>query len=495
MKVALHSKSCFSPCLQSAALTQFDVEGMFSPAAQVLTNRARFPRGAFFPATSPHEVTPDLVSTGLVGNAEHVPTASPPRAATSLASVREHAFAGPSCPQEPKSARQRLSNFLRTQAILISIGTLIWLTLWALRIPFAILPIMVNSVCIGNVLGFLMEHASPLYDHFRPPWNWIIYVPLLALISVVGILLSAVGLYLMSGAGTTYLSLIQTMAPFGMVVSMTVGTVWYAVIRIQMLLRERNVQLETALAAETSVVRNQEQELARARQIQQDLLPKSIPQLRGIQVAGAWQPASAVSGDYYDVLALDEHRLAVCIGDVVGKGITAALLMANLQAAFRAFATADASPASVCGKLNTFMCGNVACGKFISFFYCIVDARDRSLFYENAGHCPAQLIRRSGETLSLSGEGAVLGVLPDWNYRNNRLQLESGDHLILFTDGVTEAEDAYGTEFGEERVVRALQNAAGHSAEEVRRALMEAVTGYCSGNFRDDATVVVLAVQ
>jgi sigma-B regulation protein RsbU (phosphoserine phosphatase) len=256
--------------------------------------------------------------------------------------------------------------------------------------------------------------------------------------------------------------------------------------------REKNVQLETALAAETTVVHQQEQELSRARQIQQDLLPKSIPQLRGIQVAGAWQPASAVSGDYYDVLALDEHRLAICIGDVVGKGITAALLMANLQAAFRAFATADASPASVCGKLNAFMCGNVACGKFISFFYCIVDSRDRSLSYENAGHCPAQMVRRSGETLSLCGEGAVLGVLPDWNYRNNRLQLESGDHLVLFTDGVTEAEDAYGTEFGEARVVRALQNAADRSAEEVRRALMEAVTGYCSGNFRDDATVVVL---
>jgi sigma-B regulation protein RsbU (phosphoserine phosphatase) len=176
------------------------------------------------------------------------------------------------------------------------------------------------------------------------------------------------------------------MAPFGMVVSMTVGIVWYVVIRIQMLLRERNVQLETALAAETTVVRQQEQELSRARQIQHNLLPKSIPQLRGIQVAGAWQPASAVSGDYYDVLSLDEHRLAICIADVVGKGITAALLMANLQAAFRAFATADASPASVCSKLNAFLCGNVATGKS-----------------SPAGHCPAQLVRRSGETIALSG--------------------------------------------------------------------------------------------
>ena len=91
--------------------------------------------------------------------------------------------------------------------------------------------------------------------------------------------------------------------------------------------------------------------------------------------------------------------------------------------------------------------------------------------------------------------GAVLGVLPDWSYRNNRLQFESGDPLVLFTDGVTEAEDAHGEEFGEERVVRVLRNAAGRSAKEVRRALVEAVTGYCSCNFRDDATVVALAVQ
>jgi phosphoserine phosphatase RsbU/P len=192
---------------------------------------------------------------------------------------------------------------------------------------------------------------------------------------------------------------------------------------------------------------------------------------------------------------LDGDRLAICIGDVVGKGITAALLMANLQAAFRAFATADAGPAAVCSRLNAFMCGNVANGKFISFFYCIVDARDRSLAYENAGHCPAQLVRRSGESMALRGDGAVLGVLPEWTYTNNRLQLESGDRLVLFTDGVTEAEDLHGTEFGEERVLRALREAGGGSAEDVRRKLMNDVTTYCHGQFRDDATLVVLAVQ
>lgn len=390
----------------------------------------------------------------------------------------------------------RVRKFLRTQQILLSIGALIGLMLWALRIPAPLLLVLVNTVVIGNVLSAVLEYACPLYDHLAPPWNWIVYVPLLGGVSVLGTLLSAGTLYyLMGGTAITYLGLLRTIAPFGMVVSMIVGMVWYTVERIQVHLSERNSQLEFALEAESSVVRKQEQELVRARQIQQDLLPKNIPQISGIEVAGAWQPANAVSGDYYDVIALDEFRLAICIGDVVGKGITAALLMANLQAAFRAFASADASPASVCGKLNAFICGNVASGKFISFFYCIVDARDRSLAYENAGHCPAQLVRRSGETTALTGEGAVLGVLPDWIYRDNHLQLETGDRLVLFTDGVTEAENACGDEFGEERVVQSLHDSTGRSAEEVRHILMNAVTGYCGGNFRDDATVVVLAVQ
>jgi sigma-B regulation protein RsbU (phosphoserine phosphatase) len=390
----------------------------------------------------------------------------------------------------------RLRKFLRIQQILLSVGALVYLSLWALHMPPPFVLIAINTLVIGNVLSAVMEYACPLYDRFKPPWNWLVYVPVLAAVSVLGVLLSAGALYyFLGGAGVTYRGLIGLTGPFGMVVSMTVGIIWYGVVRIQSRLRERNLQLESALEAESGVVRKQEQELVRARQIQQDLLPKVLPQVSGMEVAGSWQPANAVSGDYYDVVALDESHLAICIGDVVGKGITAALLMANLQAAFRAFATSDASPASVCGKLNAFMCGNVASGKFISLFYCIVDARDRSLAYENAGHCPAQLVHRSGETVALIGEGAVLGVLPDWRYRNNRMQLESGDHLVLFTDGLTEAEDAYGTQFGEDRVVQALHNAGGHSAEEVRRTLMDAVAGFCSGNFRDDATVVVLAVQ
>jgi hypothetical protein len=102
---------------------------------------------------------------------------------------------------ETKLPSLRLRRFLQTQGILFSIGTLICLTLWALRIPTSFLPIMVNSVCIGNVLSFAMEYAGPFYDRFNPPWNWVVYLPLLAAVSVVGILFSAGGLYLMTNSG------------------------------------------------------------------------------------------------------------------------------------------------------------------------------------------------------------------------------------------------------------------------------------------------------
>jgi phosphoserine phosphatase RsbU/P len=440
-------------------------------------------------------VTTVLVSGDFVGNARSVDRQSSARADASLVWFRDPIFRVFNSTRWHLVVGPRLRRWLRDQQFFVFIGVLVCLMLWALSIPTTYVPILVMSVCIGNVLNTAMRYASRWYEGLNPPWNWVVYLPLLAIISLVGTLMAAGFLYAMSGRGVTYLGVFRMAAPFSMLVSMTVGTVWYAVGRIQLLLHEKNVQLQTALETETDIVRRQEQEMSRARQIQQELLPKSIPQLRGLQVAGAWQPASAVSGDYYDVLALDENRLAICVGDVVGKGITAALLMANLQAAFRAFATADATPAAVCSKLNAFICGNVASGKFISFFYCIVDARDRSLAYENAGHCPAQLVRRSGDSVRLCGEGAVLGVLPEWTYRDNHLQLEGGDRLVLFTDGVTEAEDIHGDEFGEERVARALVDAGGRSAEDVQRKLMEAVTDYCGGQFRDDATVVVLAVQ
>jgi len=148
--------------------------------------------------------------------------------------------------------------------------------------------------------------------------------------------------------------------------------------------------------------------------------------------------------------------------------------MANLQASFRAFAMTETSPAVVCAKLNAFVCGNVASGKFITFFYAVLDAVHRTLTYENAGHCPALLIRKTGKVDSLCGQGALLGVLPDWIYKDSEVHLEAGDRLLLYPDGVTEAENQRSEEFGEDRLIRAAQTGDG-TALHIQRKLMEAV--------------------
>jgi phosphoserine phosphatase RsbU/P len=238
----------------------------------------------------------------------------------------------------------------------------------------------------------------------------------------------------------------------------------------------------------------QEQELSRALEIQKDLLPKELPQLPGIELAGAWQPAHAVGGDYFGVILLDDRRLGICVGDVSGKGLTAALLVANLQAAFRAYAMPDATPSAVCAKLNAFVCGNVAPGKFITFFYGIFDTQRHTLIYENAGHCPGLLLRASGQAEPLQGRGGVLGVMPEWVYADSTVQLAPGDRLLFYTDGVSEAENGAAEEFGYKRIVAAAGQAPG-SAAECKRRVMDEVARFCAGEFRDDVTLLVAAVR
>ena len=146
------------------------------------------------------------------------------------------------------------------------------------------------------------------------------------------------------------------------------------------------------------------------------------------------------------------------MGDVAGKGITA-VLVANLQASFRTFATSEASPQVVCTKLNKFLCANIASGKFVTFFYAVLDAEARTLTYENAGHSPGLLLRSNGTTESLPGGGAVLGALPDWTYQDYTAQLQPRDQLLLSTNGITEAENAQLEEFGVERRWKPLADA------------------------------------
>jgi sigma-B regulation protein RsbU (phosphoserine phosphatase) len=259
-------------------------------------------------------------------------------------------------------------------------------------------------------------------------------------------------------------------------------------------LERRNVELQQTVERGTARLEMQDQELERAREIQQSLLPKKIPQLPGFEVAGAWQPASTVSGDYYDVLRLGDHRLGICIADVVGKGVSAALLMANVQAAVRAFASDSESPAQVCAKVNILLHENIATGKFVTFLYGILDGETHTFQYCNAGHLYPILVS-GGSVRMLEQGGAVLGVFPEWIYEDSSVELRTGDRLLLFTDGITEASDADGREFEETSIATFAKANSTLSAKELNSRLLAKVTAFCGAHFRDDATLLVIAAN
>jgi phosphoserine phosphatase RsbU/P len=235
-------------------------------------------------------------------------------------------------------------------------------------------------------------------------------------------------------------------------------------------------------------------ELAEALKIQRRLLPEQMPQIDGCELAASWQPASGVGGDCFDALRFGDARLALSIADVVGKGIPAALLMSNLQAAVRAFASDAVEPRELCQQVNRILCGNIAEGRFISFFYCLVDAAAGALVYTNAGHYYPMLVRADGTSARLESGGPVLGVLEGAEYQQAHVALTPGDRLVLFTDGLTEARSPGDEEFGEERLLEAVIEHRACSAPSLQARLVNAVASFTAGQLHDDATLIVLGV-
>lgn len=390
----------------------------------------------------------------------------------------------------------RLRLLLRAQPQLVFIGVLIYALFSALRTPISLPFLLVNILTIGNCIYLVQTFCAPLFARRPFPWNWLIFLLVQGSCSLMATLASAFLLKWMQISNQPVWAIFREIWRVVAVVCMGTGVFGFAVSEVQRKLQEKNLQLEQAVAKGTAVIEQQERELIRAHEIQRDLLPKTLPELPSVEMVSAWQPANAVGGDYFDVVRLDEKRLGICIGDVSGKGITAALLMANLQAAFRAFATPEASPAAVCTKLNEFVSGNVAPGKFITFFYGILDGELRSFRYENAGHCPALLVKASGATEFLEGHGAVLGVIPEWVYQDSEVQLGKGDRLLFYTDGVTEAENARSEEFGSSRLLQAAISAGnGNSAAETQKTVMKHVGDFCNQQFRDDVSLIVAALK
>jgi len=294
---------------------------------------------------------------------------------------------------------------------------------------------------------------------------------------------------------SSYFSQLWSAGRLVVVVVLVVGTIRHLHEQAQARLEGKNLELQRVVEIGNTRSQEQAQELNKAREIQEGLLPKKIPQVKGLEVAGTWQPASVVGGDYFDVLKFSDSKIGVCIGDVVGKGMSAALLMANLQASFRAFAAEEVSPGALLGKLNEVVCNNIASDKFVTFWYCAIDATENRLTYASAGHWPPILFHKSGEAVPSREGGTPLGIFPGWKYEDGGFPLASGDRLVLYTDGLTEAMNSDQQEFGEGRLLELCSRNIALSASEFLAAIREEVVTFCNGNFQDDFTLVVVAVK
>ncbi|MFN3385782.1 MAG: SpoIIE family protein phosphatase [Candidatus Thermochlorobacter sp.] len=244
-----------------------------------------------------------------------------------------------------------------------------------------------------------------------------------------------------------------------------------------------------------------EKEMQVAREIQAALLPKALPVGSSYEVAAVNIPTLQVGGDYYDVMRLDDEHLFVAIADVTGKGMPAALLMANLQASFKAYllsyqpATFDL--AKVVGKINTIMYENTPDDKFVTCFCGILNLKTREFVSVNAGHNPPYLIHADGSFNTLKKGGIILGVIPTLSpYQTERHTLQSGDVLFLYTDGITEAMDSARREFGEARLEALLTAHRNDSASCILQSIIQELQAFQpEGQQYDDITAVCLKIK
>ena len=233
-------------------------------------------------------------------------------------------------------------------------------------------------------------------------------------------------------------------------------------------------------------------EVAMAKEVQSRLFPQRMPPLRTLSYAGRCLQARQVGGDYYDFLDLGSGRLGLVIGDVAGKGFAAALLMANLQADLRSqCALALDDLAAMLDSVNRLFYENTPDSSYATLFFAEYDDRSRRMRYANCGHLPPLLTRRAGGTEQLGATSTVLGLFPDWECAIAETRLEPGDSLVLYTDGITEALNDRGEEFGEPHLMDSLRNNSRNGPEALLQAVVNAVQEFSGREQEDDITLVV----
>lgn len=242
--------------------------------------------------------------------------------------------------------------------------------------------------------------------------------------------------------------------------------------------------------------RTVEEELAKvqlAGRMQRELLPHAAPVVAGYDLAGKSIPAQTVGGDYFDFVFIDDRRLAMCLGDVSGKGLPASLLMANLQASIRSQVLAHASVPDCLRRTNTLLFRSTNAHTFVTAFYCTLDPDRHELCYSNAGHNPPLLFRAGGAVERLERGGLVLGIREDFEFQEAISRLRPQDLLVIYSDGVSEMEDAAGREFGEEGIIDVVNRERERSAAEILEAIVIATFEFGGDQLQpDDITLIVL---
>jgi len=247
-----------------------------------------------------------------------------------------------------------------------------------------------------------------------------------------------------------------------------------------------------ALSERQESERRATQEIEIAKQVQARLFPQSQPPLKTLEYAGLCIQARKVGGDYYDFLSLGGGRLGFVIGDISGKGIAAALLMANLQANLRSqCAIALNQPQRLLCSVNQLFCDNTPDGAFATLFFAEYDDTASRLRYANCGHLPPLLLRSDGALERLDATATVLGIFKDWDCEIGECQLRPGDTLALYTDGITESYNSDDEQFGEQRLIEALQRHRESSSQSALASIVDEVQRFSPHEQHDDITLII----
>jgi len=247
-----------------------------------------------------------------------------------------------------------------------------------------------------------------------------------------------------------------------------------------------------AVAERQEEERRAAQELEIAKQVQSRLFPQSFPSLESLEFAGLCLPARHVGGDYYDFLHFGQDRLGLVIGDISGKGIAAALLMANLQANIRSqSALAVDHPQRLLRSVNQLFCDNTADAAFATLFFAEYHNSTGRLRYANCGHLPPLLLRSDDSLERLQATATIMGAFKEWDCDLAECQISPGDTLVLYTDGVTESFSPSGEEFGEERLVDALRRNRRLPSEALLSAIVDEVRRFSPHEQHDDITLII----